>query len=169
MRKSRGFTLVEMSAVMAVSTVLLTLATGAVHRAMRIESDRREQADTLRSLTRLSHNLRRDTHEAQSAKLTQQPLGLDFLMPNERVVRYTVTDNEFIRQSTIPGEQTQREYYKKPADYHAAITTTAAPEMLDLLVTRETKVVGEPPKIALHVKARIGRFARLVSGLGGTP
>ncbi len=169
MNKRRGFTLVEMSAAMAVSTVLLTLATGAVHRAMRIDSDCREQADTMRSLTRLSHDLRRDAHEAQSAKLTQEPLGLDFLMPNERVVRYTIADTEFIRESEIPDEQTQREFYKKPADYHATITTTAAPEMLDLQVTRETKVANEPPKMVLHITAHIGRFARLVTGLGGTP
>lgn len=169
MNKRRGFTLVEMSAAMAVSTVLLTLATGAVHRAMRIDSDRREQADTIRSLTRLSHDLRRDAHEAQSAKLTQEPLGLEFLMPNERVVRYTVADTEFNRESVIPGEQTQREFYKKPADYHAAIITTAAPEMLDLQVTRETKVASEPPKIVLHVTAHIGCFSQMVSNLGGTP
>lgn len=169
MNKRRGFTLVEMSAAMAVSTVLLTLATGAVHRAMRIDSDRREQADTMRSLTRLSHDLRRDAHEAQSATLTQEPLGLKFVLPNEHAIRYIVTDKEFIRESEIPGEQIQREFYKKPTDYHAAITTTAAPEMLELQVTRETKVANEPPKIVLQVKAHIGRFAQLTNGLGGTP
>lgn len=161
MTKSRGFSLVEMSAAIAVGSVLLVLATGVVHRAMKLDSTWREHADVTRALTRLSHDLRRDAHEAQSLTVTPEPSEIQFALPDGKTVRYTVAATEIVRESQTAGQQAQREYYKKSADHRVVVTTLSAPERIDVQITRNVKLVGEPPRLVLHVEAQVGRLLRI--------
>ncbi len=161
MKKVRGFTLVEMVAVIGVGSVLLVLATGVVQRAMKLDSQWRSHADVTRAFTRLSHDLRRDAHEANSATVTPEPLEMQFSLPDGKTVRYTFAATEIVRVLESPGQQAQREYYRKSADYQAAVTTLSSPDRIDVQVTRAVKIVGEPPRTVMHVEAQVGRLLRL--------
>lgn len=161
MKSLRGFTLVEMVAAISVGSVLLVLATGVVQRAMKLDSQWHAHADATRALTRLSRDLRRDAHEANSVTVSQEPLEMQFSLPNGQTVRYTVAATEIVRESLTAGAEPQREYYKKPSDYHAAITTLSSPERIDVQVTRDVKLVGEPPRVVMHVEAQVGRMLLL--------
>ncbi len=163
MTKQRGFTLVEMLAVIAVGSVLLVLATSVVQRAMKLDSQWRSHANITRALTRLSHDLRRDAHEALSVTLTQEPSEIQFSLPEGQTVRYTIAEDEIVRVLETPGEQAQREYYKKPTDYHAAVATLSSPERIDVQITLDVKLVGEPPRTVMHVEAQVGRLLRLTN------
>ncbi len=167
--KNRGFTLVEMVAVISVSSVLLVLATGVVHRAMRIDTAWRERADVTRAMTRLAHDLRRDAHRAQSVEITQDPLVLRIVFADDAEVSYQVVGEKIVRERQAAGEQTEREYYKKPADYGLEITILASPERVELRLTHDVKLVGIEPRTVLHVEAQVGRLLRLTGGEGGEP
>ena len=161
MSKSRDYTLVEMMAVMTVASVLLAIAAEVVTRAMRIDTTWREQAGIARSMSRLSHDLRRDVHQARNVTVTQEPLAMEITRDDGAEVSYTVADEEIIRSSQQDEEQLEREYYKKAADQQVAITTLSSPERVELRVTQEVKLVGEAPRTVLHVLAEVGRFVRL--------
>jgi prepilin-type N-terminal cleavage/methylation domain-containing protein len=167
--KQRGFTLVEMVAVISVSSVLLMLATGVVHRAMRLDTAWREQADLARAMARLTHDVRRDAHQAQSVVITQNPLVLRMVLAGSAKVNYQVAGERIIRERQIAGEQTEHEYYKKPADYRLEITTLASPERVELILTHDVKLVGVAPRAMLHVEAEVGRLLRLAREQGGAP
>ncbi|MDZ4659200.1 MAG: prepilin-type N-terminal cleavage/methylation domain-containing protein [Bythopirellula sp.] len=169
MTKQRGFTLVEMLAVIAVGSVLLVLATSVVQRAMKLNSQWRTHADVTRALTRLSHDLRRDAHEANGVTVTQEPGEIQFSLPDGQTVRYTIADDEIVRVLEIPGQQSQREYYKKPVEYQATMTSLSSPERIDLQITRDLKTSGVPPRTVMHVEAQVGRLLRLTQTKEPTP
>ena len=169
MSKVRGFTLVEMLAVVAVSSVLLVIATGVVHRAMRLESRWEEEANVSRTLTRLARDFRGDAHQAQDAEVTQDPLGLKLTLPDSTVITYEVAADEVIRDYQSPGKSRRREFYSQPAEYQAQFTLGEEPQWVELHVTHDPHLAGVQPRTTVHVRAEVGRFSRLARSQGGTP
>ena len=161
MTKKRGFTLVEMVAVIGVGSVLLVLATGVVQRAMKLDSQWHHHADVSRSLTRFSHDLRRDTHEAESVSVSEEPAKIQLSLPLGQTVNYTITDTEIARISEIDGAEPQREYYKKPADYRAILSKLSSPERIEVQINHDSNLVNQPPRMVMHVEAQVGRLLLL--------
>lgn len=169
MTKRCGFTLVEMVAVIGVGSVLLVLATGVVQRAMKLDSQWRDHADVNRALARFSHDLRRDAHEAESVAVTKEPGEIEFSLPNDQAVRYTISDKEIVRESEMDGAQPQREYYKKPADYRVTLTDLSSPQRIEVQIDREMKLDNQQPRMLMHVEAQVGRLLLLTRNQEPTP
>jgi prepilin-type N-terminal cleavage/methylation domain-containing protein len=165
----RGFTLVEMLAVVATGSVLLVIAMGVVHRAMRLESQWQSQANVNRALARLAHDFRADVHQCQDMQLTENPSSLKLTSSDETVITYEIAAEEIIRDFQSPGAQRRREFYAKAADYQAAFTIDDEPQWVELRVTRNLRLKGVEPRVLLHVAAEAGRLNRLAESPGGTP
>ncbi len=164
----RGFTLVEMLAVISVSSVLLVIATGAVHRAMRLEHRWADQADVNRVLTRLARDFRADVHRCRQASLNEDSLVLTALAGE--VVTYEVTATEIIRDAQAPAKGRQREFYRLPADCLANFLIEAGePTWVELRVTQSPQLRNLPARVVLNVKSEAGRLIRLAQSTGGEP
>ena len=97
MRNHRGYSLVELLVTMSVSTVLLGLATGVIHRTMRAESISQDRADLHRVALRLSTALRQDIHRASAALPldadNDQP-KLELEIPGGSKILYSVEERQ---------------------------------------------------------------------------
>lgn len=163
-----GFTLVEMLAVIAVSSVILVIATSAVHRAMRLEHRWADQADTNRVLARLARDLRADVHRCHSASLSDDSLVLT--AHGGEVITYEITETEIIRDVQAPSKERRREFYRLPDGCKAEMTVTASePAWIELRVTSGQQLVGVAPRVVLNVKSEAGRLTRLAQSTGGEP
>jgi prepilin-type N-terminal cleavage/methylation domain-containing protein len=169
MSKARGFTLVEMLAVIATGSVLLVITTSVVHRAMRLDSEWRSQANASRALARLAHDFRADVHQSQDMQLTENPTTLKLTSANGTVVTYEIAANEIIRDFQSPDTERRREFYAKPAAFAASFTVDDKPRWVELRVTRDPQLKEIKPRIVLNVAAEVGRFARLTKNTEGTP
>jgi prepilin-type N-terminal cleavage/methylation domain-containing protein len=169
MNKHRGFTLVEMLAVVATGGVLLVIGTGAVHRAMRLESEWRGQASVSRAFSRLADDFRADVHQCPDIVVTEGPAALKLTSPDGSVVTYEIAADEIIRDVQSPGADRRREFYAKPADYEAEFTILEEPQWVELRVTRDPQLKGVEPRVVLHVEAEAGRLLRLTQESGGPP
>lgn len=168
MNVRRGFTLVEMLAVVSVSSVLLVIATSVVHRAMRLEHRWEDQADTNRTLTRLARDFRADVHRCRRASLNEDSLVL--AAPAGGVTTYEITEAEIIRDFQAPAKDRQREFYRLPVGYQANFLVEAAePTWAELLVTQSEELRNVPSRVVLNVKSEVGRLARLGQSTGGEP
>jgi prepilin-type N-terminal cleavage/methylation domain-containing protein len=161
MKKSNGYTLVEMLVVITVAGVLLSIAAQLVTRAMRIDTTWREHGDIARSMSRLAHDLRQDIHQARSVIVTQDPQALELTRADGAKVSYTVATEEIIRSSQRDDEQLEREYYKISADQQVEMRSLPDTPQVELQVTQAVKHMGEPPRMILHVSAEVGRLLRL--------
>lgn len=166
--KYRGFTLVEMVAVIGVSSVLLALSTEAIHRAMRLDSNWRAREKTSRSVDRLFHELRRDVHQTEKVELRQNPLELTLKLADDSIVHYEMANGKIVRERTDDAKRVQREYYDKPDDHLLKIETLGNPQRIELTLTRDAKLVGIAPRVVLRVEAEVGRWLS-PSGQGGSP
>lgn len=161
MNEQRGFTLVELSASLAVGSVLLVLATGVVHRTMRIESIMRDNAAVERAALRLSRDFRYDAHRAESFSLNRptadQPM-LQLVLPGQAPVTYRVEGSGVLREQSNNDTQIHRERYSFSDNFHVQFAELPAPRRVVLTLERKTELVGIPPRIELHVEAVIGQF-----------
>jgi hypothetical protein len=158
-----------MLAVIATGSVLLVIATSAVHRAMRLDSQWRAQANVSRGLTRLAHDFRADVHECQDTQLAEDSTTLKLTSADGMVVTYEIAADEIIRDVQTPGAERRREFYTKPADYGARFSIQDEPHWVELHVTHDPLLKGIAPRVALHVEVEAGRFARLAQNLEDTP
>ena len=169
MKPPRGFTLVEMLAVIATGGVLLVIATGVVNRAMRLESQWRSQANVSRALSRLAHDFRADVHQCQEMHLTEDAATLILTAADGRAISYEIAADEIIRDVQAPGSARVREFYMKPADYKAEFTIQIESQWVKLAVNRDSQLKGIAPRVVLDVAAEVGRLARLTQGTGDGP
>ena len=169
MKRQRGFSLVEMLAVIAVSGVLLVIATGAIHRAMRVESNWRQEAEVSRALGRLTHDVRADIHEARGISLSENPSAMELTAPDGTVTTYEVASDEVIRDYQPVSGARAREFYRKPAGYAVRFASDAAQRWVVMTVTHDAELVGVAPQVVVHLEAEVGRLARLTQSMGDTP
>jgi len=164
MNNHRGFTLVEMIVIMSVGSSLLLLATGVVHRTMRIESSSRERADDYRTARRLSHDFRRDAHQAESCRVSDEadgPPTIRLSLPDQDDVIYTVARGMVLREQRLAEGQVRYEPYYFPTGYRTAFAQVFRPRRAVLSVEQDLGLAGEPPRTLVHVEAEVGRLLRL--------
>lgn len=169
MKRLRGTMLVELMVAISVSSVLLVIATGAIHRAMRVESNWRQQAELSRALGRLSHDFRADVHRAQDASLTADPIELKLTAADGTVITYEVADDEIIRDYQPASGARAREFYKMSPECDVQISASDVPRWITLQASQAAHLTGVAPRVVLHVEAELGRLARLIQTAGGAP
>jgi len=164
MNKHRGFSLIELSASLAVGSVLMVLAMGMVHRTMRVESVARLNARFERTAARLSRQFRLDVHRAQSISIDNQQTNtpvLQLLLPNQHPISYSVETGDVLREQQQGADQTHRDRFSLPDNYTVQFATLTGPPRAVLALDHDTKLVGISPQVKLHVEAVVGYFLRL--------
>ncbi|QEG34666.1 prepilin-type N-terminal cleavage/methylation domain-containing protein [Bythopirellula goksoeyrii] len=160
MRHHNGFTLIEVMVSISVSSVLMVLSLGMVHRVMNLESSSRDQARVSRSMTRLGHDFRSDVQRS-SAVETDHEAVLELTFADGAVVTYRVLDEHVLREQAVDDSRTRREYYNLPADADVEFTEHVSPTRWEISVTRDLKLVGIAPRPLLQTMAEVGRLLRL--------
>lgn len=172
MNRPRGHTLVELLVTMSVGGALLLLATGVVHRTMRLESSSHQQADVHRTAVRLSHDFRQDAHRAKSLQLSdlaEESTTIQFTLPDEEPVTYTLAKNMVLREQRLAEGQVRREPYYLPPGYQVAFTQEFRPRRAVLTLDYDHRLVGEAPQPLVRVEAELGRLLRLAQFEEPTP
>ena len=115
MRRRHGSTLVELMVYLGVSTVLLSMAIGLLHRVMFAEQRIRKNDDAQRSALRLGQQLRHDVRMARSADVSQSAATsrLELTLPAAERISYEITDGHVVRIETLPSsnDAVRRESY----------------------------------------------------------
>jgi len=163
MKETQGFTLVELLLSMTVGSVLMALALGMVHRAMRVESTAHTHAGVERTATRLSRQFRHDIHQAESVFIGDQPAGassLRLMVPDKNPITYQVEKSRVRREQPLGDEQIHREFFSFPEGFAVRFTELDEPLRVVLMLDFDAKLVGIPRQVRLHTEAVVGLFLR---------
>jgi prepilin-type N-terminal cleavage/methylation domain-containing protein len=173
----RGYSLTELLVVMGLTSVVLTVGLGMVHRVMHEYRSADREIAMHRVAQRLSTTLRADVHLASRAKLIQagdtggQRLVLN--QPGENVVTYAVRENVLERTSVREGEPTHRDSFRFAEDYRlqffpvsdrrVTFTAFALPQMHRSMTNDESpaeELKNDDGRAVMQVDATVGRDHR---------
>jgi hypothetical protein len=175
-RSRRGISIVEMLVVMSASTVVLTLASLLIIRAMRVQMESRAHCDVERNALRLSGQFRSDVHQAETAE-TKELAGEDgvFLrlqLPDGNQVKYSRVGGTVQRLASASGQQVWREEFAFPAACDISIRELESPPRIRLTITAKLTVApsdGKPTvstlaiPVSFDVEAALDRDGRIAA------
>ena len=181
----QGFSLTELLVVMGMTSVILPIGVGIVHRLMHEQKSAERDNAMHRVAQRLSMQLREDVHRANRAELIQsedrneQELVLE--LPDERSVTYAVRGNVLLWTSVREGEPVHRDSYAFPDNYRLQffdvseqrVTFTAFALAQTHLATSHGKSSSDESlsdesfsdgrRAVMHVEAAVGRDHRFLN------
>jgi hypothetical protein len=174
-RFRRAVSMIELLIVMSACTIVLTLSSALVVRAMRTHAHSRANCDAERNALRLSSQFRRDVHAAQSAVAdSNAQRGDSFLsmqFPEDQQVEYSIVGGTVLRLMSLDGKSTAREEFAFPAGSELTIRELESPRRIALTMVNQPTFdklsEGIPHPIALgaplslHVEANLGLDIRL--------
>jgi hypothetical protein len=162
---------------MGMTSVVLTVGLGMVHRVMHEYRSADRENDMHRVAQRLSTELRADIHFANRAKLMravdagEQRLVLN--QPGATVVTYVARENVLERTSTREGDPTHRDSFRfadnfrvqffPMSDRRVTFTAFALPQMRLATADDESpsgELENDDRRAVMHVEATIGRDHR---------
>jgi prepilin-type N-terminal cleavage/methylation domain-containing protein len=160
----KGFTLVELLAVITVSSFVLGLCVATVYALMRMEQAGRARLAEGASLGRLSLTFRDDVRAATGARPSagddRNPARLELALPEGRTVEYQARRGELLRTERSGGKVDHMDRFR--------LTAGASPRFATREEDGRTVVgvdvgspIGEP-----RVSARRGLRVEAVLGLG---
>jgi hypothetical protein len=169
--------MIELLIVMSACSVVLTLSSVVIVRAMRVQMQARAYCDAERNALRLSDQFRRDVHGAKSAVSRRaDPEGDSFLrlqLADGRQVDYSRVGGTVLRLTTGNGNRVAREEFAFPADCELGVRESQSPRRLVLTISADPDFDltsgGTPLRVApagplsLHVEAAVGRDLRLAA------
>jgi type II secretory pathway pseudopilin PulG len=176
----RGYSIVELLVVMGMTSVVLTVGLGMVHRVMHEQKAADRDNAMHRVAERLSTKLREDVHLANRAELIQPDdegeQSLVLHQPGETTVTYAVRNHVLQRSSIREGEPAHRDSFPFPDDYRLQfrdvsarrVTFTAFALPQAYLATASGESRGEDyerdvRRAVMHVETSVGRDHRFVS------
>lgn len=118
----RGASLAELLAVMASLGVVLSVAAGLVHTAMRLQSTSRQDLECDRTAMRLARQFRHDVRQAEAVTTVSVLTGdddgvaspetlVEFSLTAKMNVRYQASLQQLTRQATANGRTTREDYF----------------------------------------------------------
>lgn len=176
----RGYSLTELLVVMGMTSVVLTVGLGMVHRVMHEYRSVNRENDMHRVAQRLSTKLRADVHLANRAELIQAvdagEQSLVLTQPGETVVTYLARENVLERTSIREGEPTHRDSFPFSGNYRlqffpvsgrrVTFTAFALPQMHRSAAHDESpseEIADDGRRAVMRVEATIGRDHRFSS------
>lgn len=113
----RGFTLVELLAVLAVFSATLGMAVVTLQALLHSGAHARDSMDASMQLTRFAMQLRTDTHRAEAVtaepdERAGSPMVLRLQLPHEQVVEYRIQPDGIGRVARSGGRADQIEFYR---------------------------------------------------------
>ncbi|MCC6125245.1 MAG: type II secretion system protein [Pirellulales bacterium] len=121
--KRRAFTLIEMTAVIAVSSALLGVGVVMLIALVKSEGSSRRHLELSKNLSRLDDQFRADAHAAASADVNAAGDAVEFALPAPRktLIRYRCLPREIAREE-VEGEKTlRRESYSLPEEVKSTL------------------------------------------------
>ena len=174
----RAVSMIELLVVMSACTVVLTLSSVLVVRAMRTQTQSRANCDAERNALRLSSQFRSDVHAAQSAVASSNAQrGDSFLrmqLTEDQQVEYSIVDGTVLRLMSHDGKRTAREEFAFPAGSELTIRELESPRRIALTIVNQPTfdkasevsprpiALGAP--LSLHLEAHLGHDLRLAPG-----
>jgi len=170
MKHRRGFTLVEVLVAMLLGSAALGLLTTTMAAVLRRADSAGNHLDAMTGLARLAEQLRRDVHQASSARAVSEIRKPDFLKlegPDGISVAYRECPGGVLRESSRDETVTARERFALPGIEVAHWTAATSPgEHVVLELDREAALGTSP-----GAQGRFTISATLGSNLpsGGAP
>jgi prepilin-type N-terminal cleavage/methylation domain-containing protein len=160
----QAVTLVELLVVMSISVVVLTVATGTLHRAFQADRRVREDFDLQRTAQRLSRQLRQDVHRALTARMTSEPAvepsGQSRLVldggPDQRV-EYRVAGYVVRRVEQAAGEPRRFDEFELPASCRIFFDVADEPPRVSMDIWRTAQVTRLDANTQTSSSQEIGR------------
>lgn len=163
MLSRRGVSIVELLVVMSASTVVLSLTSVLIVRAMQHQMQARALEDVERNSLRLSEQFRRDVHQAQ--KVVPRQAGsqggalLQLELVDDTHVEYRVEDTgddvNVLRLAVTSGKPKAREEFVFPGHGEVKIRELDSPRRIALMITTtpfiEATADGMPPVGAVAI------------------
>jgi hypothetical protein len=182
-RSRRAVSIVELLVVMSASTLVLTLTSVMIVRAMRVQMQSRAYCDIERNSLRLAEQFRRDVHQAQAVPKLGDAEDEEFLRlqpVDGGQVTYRMERSSdggtVLRLRSTSGKPDSREEFVFPATCELAIQELQSPQRLALTITSATEVAagadGKPRvntaliPVSFRVEAVVGRDSALASAAG---
>jgi hypothetical protein len=166
--------MIELLLVMSACTVVLTLSSALIVRAMRTQMQSRAYGDAERNALRLSEQFRQDVHAAKSAATSNAAQrGNAFLklqLATGQQVNYYLADGTVQRQKSGNSHPSSRESFVFPAGIELSVRELSLPPRISLAVWLDpaSEVSSEIPRqislippVSLHVEAVLGHDLRL--------
>jgi prepilin-type N-terminal cleavage/methylation domain-containing protein len=174
----QGFTLTELLVVMGMTSVVLTVGVGMLHRVMHEQKVADRENAMHRVAERLSTKLREDVHLATNAELVQSDEGAQLVLKqlDETTVTYLVRKNVLDRTSSRESKPTHRDRFEFPNDYQlefsgdpakrVSFTAFAVPQTYVATAGEESQSVvseNDVRRAVTQVEASVGRDHRFLS------
>jgi len=165
----RGYTLIEMLAVIGAGSVVMGIVGCVLHLLMQSEQVGRAHVHQARVVARLAEQFRSDVCAASryTAGGGNKRYDARFVFADNRAVTYEVSEGEVVRCERLSSKKTYRETYVLPDGCTAAIKMDkkAVPPVVSLVVASEKESLTAMP--AMNIVAILGkdlRFAKKTVG-----
>jgi prepilin-type N-terminal cleavage/methylation domain-containing protein len=161
MKRRRGFTLIEMVAVVTIGTVLMGIAVLLLHSLLKSHDSGREHINYYRTLNRLAEQFRSDAHATEKTSSADDGKTFDFL-PNaadSAKIRYQLLPGR-IDRTELKGEKAVRQdSYKLLPDMQAAINiqTDKDTEIASILISPNQDQTKLYHPLPVRIDAVLGR------------
>jgi len=157
----RGYTLIEMLAVLSAGTVLLSITAFVLHLLMQAEQAGRTHVHQASVSGKLAEQFRSDVRTAwrQSSGRVNMPYEARFVLSDNRIVTYGVSEGEVERREYLHGRQQRQESYALPAECSATIKADkkATPHVISLVIMDDTSASA---KHTMCIDAILGKDLR---------
>jgi prepilin-type N-terminal cleavage/methylation domain-containing protein len=143
--KRRAFTLIEMVAVIAISSAMMGGGVVMLVALLKNEGSSRKHLELCKTLTRLDEQFRIDAHAANSASVNEKGDALELTLPepSKTLIRYLRGPAEISREE-IEGEKTlRRESYPLPQEVKTSLEKKTEGAITTLVLHVEPKQVAE--------------------------
>jgi prepilin-type N-terminal cleavage/methylation domain-containing protein len=157
----RGFSLIEMIAVISVSAVLTGIAISLLLVLLRAEHRGRSHLAESDSLQRLADQFRRDAHAATDVTVNAtDPTRWQFNSPGTQVVRYMPHSEGIWREEEMLSENRRMEPYVLPKNSTATVEVDRKAKTPVVTMTINVKDALPGPGHEFRVVALLGRDLR---------
>ncbi len=169
--KRRAFTLIEMVAVIAVSSAVMGVGVVMLIALLKSEGSSRRHLDYCKSLNRLDEQFRADVHAAAAARLDASGDDLELAppAPSKTLIRYRCQPKEITREEIEGGKTLRRETYALPEEVKSSLEEQTEGSVTTVIMRVEPKPV-EGSKIrypATRIEAVLAKDLRFEQGAQG--
>jgi hypothetical protein len=156
MRRTRAYTLVELSVAMTAGSTVMILAIGLLHQSMTLGSIARARADSHRTLNRLAHEFRGHVHQAKRC-IAEPEQDIRIVMPDDSQVVYQVDGNRIDRRQQLNDGPIRRESFLLDEGTTATFEISQQPTRAILTVIRQPSRAIDVVRVDRKVAAVVGR------------
>jgi type II secretory pathway pseudopilin PulG len=173
MTRRRGFTLIELMAVVTTTAIVMAVSAVLVHSLLRIDRDSRARAVEDMALAKMARAFRADVREAVGVKEDEAPEGspspLTLALPDGRSVAYRMGKGGLVRTRKAGDEAAGTETYRLPrrSSVRWHIEPEGEPRAVGLVLLRRDGEGREGPSEFLRIEAMLGRDHRFEAGAPG--